>query len=269
MRIALGLEYDGSRFCGWQSQPCGCGVQDALEAALSRIAGQTLRVTAAGRTDSGVHAQAQVIHFDTDAQRPLTAWVRGVNALLPDGIAVLWARQVGETFHARYSALERCYRYLLLNRPVHPGLYRHQVGWFHLPLDLEAMRQAAAPLLGSHDFSAFRSAECQAHSPVRTLTKIELSRYGDLIVFEFWANAFLHRMVRNIVGCLVYVGKGRYPPQWLAEVLASRNRTQAAPTFPPEGLYLAAVRYDRTWGLPEPSGTGGPALARLLFDSHD
>jgi len=250
MRIALGIEYDGSRFLGWQTQPGGGTVQDALEAALSGIAAETLTVTCAGRTDRGVHALAQVVHFDTGADRPASAWVRGVNALLPESMAVLWSRTVPEDFHARYSARARAYRYVLLNRPVRPALAARHAGWFHAPLDVEAMREAAAMLSGEHDFSAFRSAECQAKSPVRTLHSLSIERKGERIDFVFTANAFLHHMVRNLVGTLVYVGKGKHPPRWAREVLESRDRSLAAPTFAPEGLYLESVEYERHWGLP-------------------
>lgn len=250
MRVALGLEYDGRAFCGWQSQATGCGVQDALEHALAEIGGHAVRVAAAGRTDAGVHATAQVAHFDTTAARPLSAWVRGSNTELPDGVAVLWAQPVGERFHARFSATGRAYTYLLLNRPARPGLAAGRVGWFHRRLDVERMREAASALVGRHDFSAFRAAECQADSPVRELRHIEIERRGDLIVFRLAANAFLQRMVRNIVGSLVYVGKGKHPPSWLGEVLASGDRACAAPTFAPDGLYLSEVEYDDAWGLP-------------------
>ncbi len=251
VRIALGLEYDGSSFCGWQSQPDACGVQDALESALHAIAGEPIRVVAAGRTDTGVHALMQVVHFDTAANRPETAWVRGVNSHLPPGVAVRWARAVEEAFHARYSARERCYRYILLNRPVRPALGHGRVGWFHTPLDGAAMREAADFLLGEHDFSAFRAAECQAKSPLRTLRRLDIAQRGESFIIDICADAFLHHMVRNIVGCLVYVGKGKHDPQWLQRVLASRDRKLAAPTFSPDGLYLAQVRYEIHWGLPE------------------
>ena len=250
MRIALGIEYDGSRFLGWQTQPGGGTAQDALEAALSGIAAQAVTVTCAGRTDRGVHALGQVVHFDTGADRPASAWVRGVNALLPESMAVLWARPVPEDFHARYSARARAYRYVLLNRAVRPALAARHAGWFHAPLDVEAMRAAAAALCGEHDFSAFRSAECQAKSPVRTLHSLSIERNGERIDFMFTANAFLHHMVRNLVGTLVYVGKGKHPPRWAREVLESRDRSLAAPTFAPEGLYLESVEYERHWGLP-------------------
>jgi tRNA pseudouridine38-40 synthase len=249
-RIALGLEYDGSRFLGWQTQPGGGTVQDALEPALAAIAGAPLGVTAAGRTDRGVHALLQVIHFDTAAVRPASAWVRGVNALLPDSVAVLWSRQVDAEFHARYSAVSRTYRYVLLNRAVRPALAASKVGWFHLPLGLEAMREAAALLVGEHDFSAFRSSECQAKTPVRRLHALGIEAQGERIDFVLRANAFLHHMVRNIVGTLIYVGKGKHPPSWAREVLLSRDRSKAAPTFGAEGLYLEKIDYDARWGLP-------------------
>ncbi|MCL6555754.1 MAG: tRNA pseudouridine(38-40) synthase TruA [Burkholderiales bacterium] len=249
-RIAIGVEYDGSRFCGWQTQPTGCAVQDVLAEAVGRIAGHPVRLVAAGRTDSGVHAVAQVVHFDTHALRPATAWVRGVNALLPPSVSVLWASPVDGRFHARFSARARRYRYLLLNRPTRPGLLAGRVGWCHAPLDVEAMRSGAALLVGEHDFSAFRAAECQAKSPVRHLMRLEVTRQGELVVLDFVANAFLHHMVRNIVGCLVYVGRGKYPPGWIAELLAGRDRTHAAPTYAADGLYFTGADYGPEWGLP-------------------
>lgn len=251
MRIALGIEYDGSGFLGWQTQPGGGSVQDALEGALATIAGRPVKVVAAGRTDRGVHARGQVVHFDTEAMRPDSAWVRGVNTALPAGVAVLWARAVEEGFHARYSARARIYRYVLLNRPVRPALLARNLGWFHGRLDVDAMRAAAAMLAGQHDFSAFRSSECQAKSPVRTLAALIVEQEGDRIDFVFRADAFLHHMVRNIVGALLYVGKGKQPPQWVADVLASRDRARGAPTFGPEGLYLERVEYDAHWELPQ------------------
>lgn len=260
VRIALGIEYDGSRFCGWQTQPSGCAVQDALERALAAIAGEPVATVCAGRTDAGVHALGQVVHFDCAARRPESAWVRGVNALLPEGCAVIWSREVAPEFHARYSARGRCYRYLLLNRAVRPAADRGRVGWYHRPLELEPMRRAAQLLLGEHDFSAFRSAECQARTPVRHLTRLDIARRGDFFVFDFCANAFLHHMVRNIVGSLVRVGSGRERPEWVAEVLAGRERARAAPTFSPDGLYLLRVDYDASWGLPRPPARG-PVLA--------
>jgi len=262
MRIALGLEYDGSRFLGWQTQPGGGTVQDALQTALSGIAGESVQVTCAGRTDRGVHAREQVVHFDTEAQRPDGAWVRGVNALLPEAMAVLWATRVAGDFHARYAARVRTYRYVLLNRPVRPALAARYAGWCHAPLDVDAMREAAAALIGEHDFSAFRSSECQAKSPVRTLHALEVQRQGERIDFVLRANAFLHHMVRNIVGTLIHVGSGRQAPRWAGEVLAARDRGRAAPTFAAEGLYLEHVEYAKQWGLPAAQGTrtGIPAL---------
>jgi tRNA pseudouridine38-40 synthase len=255
MRIALGLEYDGSAFSGWQSQPCGNTVQDALEVALASIAGHPVRTVCAGRTDAGVHALAQVVHFDTDADRPETAWVRGVNAHLPQTVVVRWAQAVGGDFHARFSARSRSYRYVLLNRSVRPAILSGRAGWFHSPLDAEAMTAAAAFLLGEHDFSAFRAAECQAKSPVKTLHHAFIRREHDLIVFDFRANAFLHHMVRNIVGALVHVGKGRHRPEWVAGLLEGRDRTRAAPTFDAAGLYFAGVEYAPEWSLPSPPGS--------------
>ena len=251
MRIALGVEYDGSPFFGWQSQVGGRTVQDALQAALSSIACEPVSVIAAGRTDSGVHAVEQVIHFDTATERPLSAWVRGVNAFLPPSIAVLWAHPVPDEFHARFSAQARSYYYVLINRAVRSALYQGKAGWFHAPLAVEKMTEAAACLLGEHDFSAFRSAECQAKSPLKNLTKLEIQQHGDVLIFYLTANAFLQHMVRNIVGSLVYIGKGRYPPQWMGEVMKSRNRNFAAPTFAPDGLYLLNVEYPAKWNLPQ------------------
>ena len=250
MRIALGLEYDGSGFLGWQTQPGGGTVQDALEGALAQIAGHPVRAQCAGRTDTGVHALAQVAHFDTEVDRPDNAWVKGVNAHLPRAVSMRWAKRVPDDFHARFSATVRRYEYVLVNRPTRLGVWDGRAGWFHLALDEARMREAAALLVGEHDFSAFRSAECQAASPVRTLRRLEIRRDGEVLRFSLEANAFLHHMVRNIVGALVYVGKGKYPPAWMAEVLAGRDRAKAAPTFGPQGLYLAGIAYDARWNLP-------------------
>jgi tRNA pseudouridine38-40 synthase len=224
-------------------------VQDALEAALAGVANHEIKTVAAGRTDSGVHARLQVVHFDTEAARPASAWVRGVNALLPDAVAVLWSQPVAEDFHARYSALSRTYRYELLNRPVRAALAARHAGWFHAPLDLGKMREAAALFVGEHDFSAFRSSECQAKSPVRRIHAFSVEKSGDTFHFVVTANAFLHHMVRNLVGTLVYVGKGKHPPQWVSELLDSKDRAKAAPTFGPQGLYLETIEYEAKWGL--------------------
>lgn len=250
MRIALSIEYDGSGFCGWQKQPAGGSLQDAVDAALSTMAGHPVQSHCAGRTDAGVHALSQIIHFDTTAQRPLTAWVRGVNALLPWTISVQWARVVADAFHARNRATARAYTYLLLNRPQRPGVHHGRVGWYHRPLDVERMEQATRHLLGRHDFSAFRAAQCQAMSPVKQIHRAHVERHGDLVLFEFRADAFLQHMVRNLVGCLISIGDGTQPPEWLHNVIESCDRTQASATFSPNGLYLTAVEYDPVWGLP-------------------
>jgi tRNA pseudouridine38-40 synthase len=250
MRFALGIEYDGRPHCGWQSQPSGCAVQDHIEAALTAIAQQKIDATAAGRTDAGVHASGQIAHFDTDAIRPLSAWVRGANSHLPDSIRIVWAQPVAPDFHARFSAMARGYRYLLYNHPVRPALASGRAGWFHEPLDVDAMARAAQCLTGEHDFSSFRAAECQARTPIKVMHEVLARRAGDFIIVDFTANGFLHHMVRNIVGCLIYVGAGRKSAEWLAQLLAARDRSVAAPTFSADGLYLTEVRYDARFGLP-------------------
>jgi tRNA pseudouridine38-40 synthase len=253
MRIVLGVEYCGVGFCGWQSQLQGCGVQDALEKAVSVIAGESIRVIAAGRTDTGVHAALQVVHFDTPINRPLTAWVRGVNSHLPAGVSVLWAREVGEDFHARFAANQRGYRYVLLNHPVRPGLNHGLIGWFHRPLDAAAMNRAAAHLIGQHDFSAFRAAACQAKSPIKELRQLQIERRGDYLLCDFLADGFLHHMVRNLMGCLIQVGAGAQSPAWARALLDSRDRSLSAPTFEAAGLYLTHIRYPAHFALPETS----------------
>ena len=250
MRIALGIEYDGRRYAGWQVQPHGNTVQNQLVTALSKIAGVPLSVIAAGRTDAGVHALGQVVHFDCSVARPDRAWVRGVNAHLPADIAVRWMQRVDDDFHARFSALSRSYRYLLLNRPVRPALVSGRMGWFHPPLDVAAMREAAQYLVGRHDFSSFRAAECQAKSPIKTLQQLEISTRGELIQFSLRADAFLHHMVRNLVGALLYVGKHAYAPQQMACLVDARDRRTAPPTFMPDGLYLSQVEYPAHYALP-------------------
>jgi tRNA pseudouridine38-40 synthase len=250
MRIALGLEYDGAAFCGWQSQPSGCGVQDHLQRALARFADVPIEVTAAGRTDAGVHATAQVVHFDSPVRRDDYSWVRGTNTFLDERARVLWAKEVPDDFNARYRARSRTYRYLLVDAPVAPAVLRGRVGWHHRALDIAAMAEGAAVLLGTHDFSGFRDAQCQAKSPLRDLIEARVVRAGPVVSFTFRANAFLHHMIRNIVGALVYVGDGRRPPAWIGELLEARDRRLCAPTFMPDGLYLAAVEYDPALGLP-------------------
>ena len=251
MRIVLGLEYCGVGFCGWQSQPQGCGVQDALESAVSTVAGEVVRITAAGRTDTGVHAALQVVHFDTSAKRPLTAWVRGTNSHLPPGVSVQWAREVSDDFHARFAANQRGYRYVLLNHPVRPGLNHGLIGWYHRPLDVAAMNAAAAQLIGLHDFSAFRAAACQAKSPTKDLRVAQVERRGDYLLCDFVADGFLHHMVRNLMGCLIQVGAGNQSTDWAREILDSRDRSLAAPTFDAAGLYLSHIRYPAHFALPE------------------
>ena len=250
MRIALGIEYAGTKFTGWQSQPDGRAVQDAVERALGEIAGARIATSAAGRTDAGVHATAQVVHFDSTVARPDTAWVRGVNSHLPPEIAVQWAVPVTPGFHARFAATGRHYAYLLVNAPVRPAILAGRAGWYHRPLDVAAMREGAAALAGTHDFSAFRAALCQAKSPVKTLGVAAVAAEGGCIRFDFSANGFLHHMIRNIVGALIQVGSGNAPPSWIAELLAGRDRTRAAATFAPDGLYLCGVDYAPGWGLP-------------------
>jgi tRNA pseudouridine38-40 synthase len=250
MRLALGLEFSGTSFTGWQSQRDGRAVQDALERALAEIAGAPIRTVAAGRTDAGVHATLQIVHFETAVRRPRSAWIRGVNSHLPDAVAVRWAQPVADDFHARFSATARHYTYLLSTHGVRPALLAGRVGWYHRPLDVAAMSEAARALSGTHDFSAFRAAECQAKSPVKTLGLVGVAACGELLRFDFSANAFLHHMIRNIVGALVYVGAGKAPTGWIADLLATRDRTRAAPTFAPDGLYLTGADYDATWDLP-------------------
>lgn len=261
MRIALGLEYCGTPFRGWQSQADGRGAQDALERALAAIAAMPVRTVAAGRTDRGVHAALQVVHFDAPVTRPQMAWVRGVNTHLPQAMAVLWAHPVSDAFHARFAASARHYTYLLSNRAVRSALFADRIGWYHRPLDVDAMRAGTRALVGTHDFSVFRAAECQARTPIKTLAQIDIAREGELLRFDFSADAFLHHMIRNIIGSLLHVGSGKAPPAWIAELLASRDRTRAAATFAPEGLYLTGVDYPADYGLPFTRRTLGLPLA--------
>ena len=255
MRVALGLSYNGQAYNGWQSQPDGHTVQDRLEAALAEFTASRIGTLCAGRTDAGVHGLMQVVHFDTEVLRREYAWLRGLNALLPADIAVQWARDVPEGFHCRASAKTRRYAYVLLESPVRPSVEAGRVGWVFRPLDLDAMQRASAHLLGEHDFSSFRAAACQALSPVKTLQRIDITRKGRdahsaYWRFEFEANAFLHHMIRNLMGCLVQIGQGLRHPDWMAEVLAARSRAAAAPTFSPNGLYFLGPTYDAHWGLP-------------------
>lgn len=249
-RMALGVAYDGARWEGWQTQPHRCTIQDTLEAALCRFAAQPVRTTCAGRTDTGVHGLAQVVHFDVSVDRRLESWVRGVNALLPDSIAVQWACSTPDTFHARFSALSRTYVYVVRTARARSPITQGRAGWVHYPLDLQLMRQAALGLTGEHDFSSFRSSQCQAASPVRTLHSLQIEQCGEFFIFTFRANAFLHHMVRNLMGAILYVGRGRQGPEWTTQLLAERDRRLAAPTFSPDGLYLAQVEYPAEFSLP-------------------
>ena len=251
MRLALGISYNGQAYQGWQSQLSGQTVQDRLETALEKFTAHKVSTLCAGRTDAGVHALMQVVHFDTPLTRPTASWVRGTNAFLPRDMAVQWAHSVPDTFHCRASALSRRYSYVLLESPVRPSVDAGRVGWAFRPLQLEPMRQATVHLLGEHDFTSFRASACQALSPVKTLQYIQISQRGAYWRFEFEANAFLHHMIRNIMGCLIAVGQRKQPPDWLKEVLLARNRDAAAPTFSPDGLYFLGPRYAAHWGLPE------------------
>lgn len=250
MRVALGLSYVGTGFQGWQSQPNGQTVQDTLEKALTSFLAHPVQVVCAGRTDAGVHALNQIVHLDTDAHRSSESWVRGLNALLPPTVAVQWGCPVPGDFHARFSARARDYIYVLRNARTRAPLLHGRVGWVFRPLDKILMEQAVQRMIGEHDFSSFRSSECQASSPVRILHAVQISEQGPFLFFRFRANAFLHHMIRNIMGTLVYVGMGRQPPEWVDYLLLQRDRRLAAPTFAPDGLYLAEVEYPAQFELP-------------------
>jgi tRNA pseudouridine38-40 synthase len=254
-RIVLGVQYDGTPWQGWQTQLSRNTVQDRLQAALKKFTQADVSTTCAGRTDTGVHALEQVVHFDTELDRESFSWVRGLNTHLPPSIAVRWATEVADDpdaeFHARFSARSRTYHYALYNHPVRSPLLTGKVGWVYRSLAVEPMQDAAAYLIGDHDFSAFRSADCQAKSPVKKMHDIRIEQRGDLIVFTLHASAFLHHMVRNIIGSLIYTGTGRHSPEWMKAVLMGRDRNVAAPTFMPDGLYLAQIDYDTKWGLPQ------------------
>lgn len=250
MRIALGIEYDGTDFLGWQRLAHGPSVQAAVETALTFVADHPVAVTCAGRTDAGVHARCQVVHFDTPAERDARGWVLGATTRLPRAIAVLWARPVADDFNARFSARARRYRYTILNRAVRPALEAHFVAWERVPLDAEAMHAAARVLLGEQDFSAFRAVSCQAAHARRNVTAIEVRRDGEHVILEIEANAFLHHMVRNIAGSLLEVGRGERPPAWIGELLAGRDRNLAGATAMPQGLTFIGPRYPSQWQLP-------------------
>jgi tRNA pseudouridine38-40 synthase len=250
MRLALGISYHGQAYEGWQSQPSGRTVQDRLEQALGQFTTQTVSTVCAGRTDAGVHALMQVVHFDTLLHREEFSWVRGTNRFLPPDIAVQWARPVPDEFHSRASAIARRYAYVVLESPVRPSLEAGRVGWVFRPLDGAAMQQAATHLIGEHDFTSFRASECQARSPVKKMARIDVTRRGAYWRFDFEADAFLHHMIRNIMGCLLAIGQGQQAPDWMDDVLAARSRDAAAPTFAPDGLYFLGPVYEAKWQLP-------------------
>jgi tRNA pseudouridine38-40 synthase len=250
MRLALGISYNGQAYEGWQSQRSGRTVQDRLEAALTQFAVQPISTVCAGRTDAGVHALMQVVHFDTLLQREEFSWIRGTNRFLPADIAVQWAKPVPDAFHSRASATARRYAYLVLESPVRPSIDAGRVGWVFRPLDAGLMQDAAALLIGQHDFSSFRAAACQAKTPVKTMKRIAIVRRGAYWRFDFEADAFLHHMIRNIMGCLLAIGQGQQQPRWMADVLAARDRDAASPTFSPDGLYFLGPVYSPEWKLP-------------------
>jgi tRNA pseudouridine38-40 synthase len=246
----MGISYNGQAYEGWQSQPSGRTVQDRLEAALTQFANQPISTVCAGRTDAGVHGLMQVVHFDTPLQREEFSWIRGTNRFLPADIAVQWAKPVPDAFHSRASAIARRYAYVVLESPVRPSIEAGRVGWVFRPLDVAAMQEAAALLIGQHDFSSFRAAACQARTPVKTMNRVAIARHGAYWRFEFEADAFLHHMIRNIMGCLLVIGQGQQPAQWMSHVLAARDRDAAAPTFSPDGLYFLGPVYGPEWNLP-------------------
>jgi|TARA_B110000495_G_C23039540_1_gene622475 tRNA pseudouridine38-40 synthase len=249
-RIALGLEYDGTKFNGWQVQPKQRTVQGCLIEAISYVANHEVKTVAAGRTDSGVHALQQVVHFDTKAEREQRNWILGLNTHLPKDVNVTWAKSVGENFSARFSAISRSYRYLILNRISRSSIHHNKMWWYTQSLDIKLMQEAANLMVGHHDFSAFRAKECQAHDPVKTMEYIKVSKQGDCIAIDVKAQSFLHHMVRNIVGVLVPIGDGRQPVSWALDVLESRDRTQGGVTSPPEGLYFVNAHYPTEYAFP-------------------
>ncbi|WP_100656851.1 tRNA pseudouridine(38-40) synthase TruA [Alteromonas flava] len=250
MRVVLGIEYDGATFSGWQRQNHVASVQKSIEDALAKIANTPVTIHCAGRTDAGVHATGQVVHFDSPVVRPERAWTMGVNTHLPDTVAVTWSREVDAEFHARYSATARRYRYIIYNAKLRPGIHTQGVTHEYRPLDAEKMHRAAQCLIGENDFSAFRAAHCQSTSPFRNLTAISVRRQGHYVIVDVEGNAFLHHMVRNITGSLLNVGSGEQPTEWIKELLDSKDRTKAGATAKPNGLYLVRVSYPDKFGLP-------------------
>ncbi len=258
-KYALGIEYDGTRYHGWQTQEDDVrSIQSEVELAISKVANYPTPVICAGRTDKGVHAVGQVVHFESDADRSLKNWLMGVNTELPDDIGIQWVREVGEDFHARYSAMARRYQYIILNRPVRSALYPHRMTWNYRPLDANKMHEAGQHLLGEHDFQSFRAAECQSRTPVREVIALNVHRQGELVLIDITANAFLHHMVRNIAGVLMTIGEGKQPAEWALDVLKAKDRTVASATAHPHGLYLVHVDYPSIYGLP--SFTGLPLI---------
>ncbi|MBE1299107.1 MAG: tRNA pseudouridine(38-40) synthase TruA [Alteromonadaceae bacterium] len=250
MRIALGIEYNGADYFGWQRQREVASIQEKLEYALAKVADHKIDIHCAGRTDAGVHATNQVIHFDTDSIRPLKAWTMGVNANLPDNIGVKWSQQVADDFHARFSAVARRYRYVIVNTKTRPGLFTSGLSHYYQPLDADKMHAAAQCLVGENDFTSFRASLCQSNSPFRNIHFVEVSRINDYVIIDIKANAFLHHMVRNITGSLIKIGCGEAPVEWMAELLVGKDRTKAAATAKPNGLYLIAVDYPEQWQIP-------------------
>lgn len=250
MRIALGIEYDGSAYNGWQMQKHGLGVQQVVEQALSNVADHPVKVVCAGRTDTGVHALEQVVHFDTTAEREMRGWVFGANANLPENVSVLWAKKVADDFHARFSAVSRRYRYMILNRAVRPAVNAGRVTWEYRNLDIETMQQAGSYLLGEHDFTSYRALQCQSKTPMRNVLQLDVHKEGDIVIFEIEANAFLHHMVRNIAGVLITIGAGEKPAEWSRQVLELRDRTQGGITAPADGLYFLKVSYPTHFAVP-------------------
>jgi tRNA pseudouridine38-40 synthase len=251
-RYAACVEYCGLRYAGWQRQKHAPSVQQAVERAIGRVADHPVTVVAAGRTDTGVHGIGQVLHFDTPNRREAISWLRGVNTWLPDDISLIWTRPVSADFHARFAARQRRYRYIVFNREVSPSYLHGRVTWFRWPLKVDLMRQAAKSLLGTHDFSAYRAAGCQSKNPVKEMRQLEIGQSGQWIWFDVAADGFLHHMVRNLVGVLCAIGQGDAPVSWAREVLESRDRRRGGVTFPPAGLYFAAVDYDPDFALPPP-----------------
>lgn len=254
MRIALGIEYNGSDYYGWQHQPGLLTVQGVLETALSKIANEPIFLHCAGRTDAGVHATGQVVHFDTHAKRHIDAWIWGTNTHLPSSVTVKWAKHVDYQFHARFKAYARRYRYIIYNHPIRPAILANRVSWHYYPLQIEPMQTAASYLIGEQNFTSFRSSQCNSRSPMRNITFVNIQRQGEFILIDIEANAFLHHMVRNIAGVLMKIGRGVKPPAWMADVIEAKSRQAAAETAPAEGLYLVEVKYPEPYIFPVPDG---------------